>query len=249
MNPLPPPLIKITPSLPPPPKTGGYTKKSPEWQSMGLRQKPTTCSMCAYSQVGTAFVPDYVPSTARLAFVFAHPRKDDVADQKPLSGPWGEVVRKLLIEDLGRGSEEVTIVHTVRCMPRKIATRNGPAYQYPTGHLQRAAEGNCRMYDNSAFRDGLLKDGGLIDWNPTLFLTTLDISTILEVGAFKFLIQQDVKKAWKFADEGERPAVLFGSEVLSLVAGHLTGGAKRWRGSWWSGSWAFEARVRKEGFR
>ena len=106
------------------------------------------------------------------------------------------------------------------------------------------------MYDNSSFKNGLLDTGGIIDWNPTLFLTTLDIDTILEVGAFKFMIRQDVEKAWRFVDKGERVAVLFGSEVLSVVAGHLKGGSKRWRGSWWtSDGWPFETKVRKEGFR
>jgi len=216
---------------------------------MGVRQKPETCKLCAYSQVGSAFVPDHMPEKARVAYIFAHPRKDDCQDQKPLSGPFGEVLRKLLITDLGRAEDEVAITHTIRCMPKRISTRNGPAYQYPVGALQGAAERNCRMYDNSAFREGLLRDGGLIKFDPTLFVITLDTSSILEVGAFKFMVQQDVKKAWRFADVGHRVAILFGSEVLSIVAGHLKGGVKKWRGSYFEGSWPFEAKFRGEGFR
>lgn len=216
---------------------------------MGLRAKPTSCSLCAFSQIGTAFVPDQIPAAAKIAFILPYPRKDDVADQKPLSGPWGAVMRKLLIEDFGRGIEEVAIAHTIRCMPKRLNTRNGPAYQYPTGHLQRSAEGACRQYDNSTFREGLLYPEGLISWAPTLFLTTLSLDSILEVGAFKFMVQKDVEKAWGFADEGEKVAVLFGSEVLSIVAGHLSGGAKKWRGSWWTGEYPFEAKIRREGFK
>ncbi len=252
MNPLK-PLVKIAPAPPllkPPPTAGAVHKKTQEWQSMGVRQKPETCKLCAYSQIGSAFVPDHMPEKARIVYIFSHPRKDDCQDQKPLSGPFGDVLRKLLITDLGRSADDVAITHTIRCMPKRISTRNGPAYQYPTGALQGAAERNCRQYDNSTFKNGLLETGGLIDWKPTLFLTTLDIDTILEVGAFKFMIQQDLKKAWEFVDRGERVAVLFGSEVLSVAAGHLKGGSKRWRGHWWTtDGWPFEAKIRKEGFR
>jgi len=252
MNPLK-PLVKISPAPPllkPPPKAGSVDKKTQEWQSAGVRQKPETCKLCSYSYVGSAFVPDHFPAAPKIAYVFSHPRKDDCQEQRPLSGPFGDVLRKILITDLGRSEDEVALCHTLRCMPKRINTRNGPAYQYPTGAQQGAAERNCRQYDDSAFKNGLLENGGLITWNPTLFLTTLDIDTILEVGAFRFMIRQDVEKAWRFVDKGERVAVLFGSEVLSVVAGHLKGGSKRWRGSWWtSDGWPFETKIRREGFR
>jgi len=206
--------------------------------------------MCAYSQVGTAFVADYVPAGAKIAYIFAHPRRDDVVEQRPLSGPWGALMRQLLITDLGQKVEDVAFVHTLRCMPKRLNTRNGPAYDYPSGYLQGAAEGNCRQYDNSSFKDGLLQPKGLISWTPTLFLATLDVDSMLEITAFKYVIQQDLKKAWKFTEEGERVVVLFGSEVLSIVAGHLKGGSKKWRGHWWTtDGWPFEARVRREGFQ
>ncbi len=211
--------------------------------------KPESCSLCAFSQVSTAFVPDYVPTTAKIAYIFSHPRQSDVQDQKPLSGPFGDVMRKLLITDLGRAEEDVALIHTIRCMPKKVTTRQGPSYEYPTGFLQRAAESSCRQYDNASFREGLLSDSGLIDFNPNLFLVTLDIDSLLEVGAFKFMVQADLKKAFSFVDEGYRVAVLFGSEVLSIQGGHLKGGSKRWRGTFWEGNWAFETKLRKEGFR
>lgn len=194
-------------------------------------------------------MPDFVPPDAALAFVFAHPRKDDVIEQRPLSGPFGAVLKELLIHNFGRELREVAVVHGIRCMPKKINTRNGPAFQYPTGFLQRAAESNCRQYDDSCSADGLLAQTGIISWKPTMFLTTLDIDTMLDVGAFKFMIQRDVRKAWAFADQGEKVAVLFGSEVLSLVAGNLKGGSKAWRGHFWeTDGWPFETKIRKEGF-
>jgi len=251
MNPLK-PLVKISPAPPllkPPPKAGSVHKKTQEWQSAGVRQKPTSCSLCLFSQVGTAFVPDDIPSTAKMVYVFSHPRQADAAEQKPLSGAWGQIIRKLLIEDLGREESEVGLAHVIRCMPKKMNTRSGVGYQYPAGAMQRAAESNCRSYDNSSFREGLLKDGGLIDFAPDVFLVTLDTDSILEVGAFKYMIQQDVKKAWGLVNEGHRVAVLFGSEVLSVVAGFLQGGAKKWRGHFYEGSWPFAAQVRREGFR
>lgn len=217
---------------------------------MGVRQKPETCKLCAYSQIGSAFVPDHFPAAPKIAYVFSHPRKDDCQEQRPLSGPFGDVLRKILITDLGRSEDEVALCHTVRCMPKRINTRNGVRYSYPENALRRAAESNCRMYDDSCSRHGLLDTSGIISWTPTLFLATLDVDTILEVGAYKYMIQQDVKKAWSFADEGQRVAILFGTEVLSIVAGHLTGGSKRWRGTFWECSgWPFEAKLRKEGFR
>ena len=251
MNPLK-PLVKISPAPPllkPPPKAGSVHKKTQEWQSAGVRQKPETCKLCSYSYVGSAFVPDHFPASPKIAYVFSHPRKDDCQEQRPLSGPFGDVLRKILITDLGRSEDEVALCHTLRCMPKRISTRNGPAYQYPTGAQQGAAERNCRMYDNSSFKNGLLTDKGLIDFNPNVFVITLDVSSILEVGAFKFMIQQDVKKAWRLVDEGYRVALLFGGEVLSIVAGHLKGGVKKWRGSYFEGDWPFEAKFRGEGFR
>jgi hypothetical protein len=246
MKPLP-KLVQIAPNLPAPPKTGGRSRYSKEWQSAGVRGKPETCNMCLFSQSGVAFVPDYIPDTAKVVYVFSHPRQSDAADQKPLSGNWGELMKKLLITDLGHKVEEVGLVNTIRCMPPKITTRSGPAYSYPTGSIQRSAESTCRQYDDAAFKDGLLTPGGLITFNPNVFLTTLDIDSMLEVTAYKFMIQRDLEKAWEFAEEGYRVAVLFGSEVLSICAGHLKGGSKRWRGTFWEGFWPFEAKVRKEG--
>jgi hypothetical protein len=250
MKPLP-KLVQIAPNLPAPPKTGGRSRYSKEWQSAGVRGKPETCGQCQFSQVGTAFVPDHMPPTAKICFVLPYPRQSDAMEQRPFSGAWGELMKKLLITDLGRRVEEVGLVNGIRCMPRKVTTRQGTGYEYPSGSLQRSAESCCRQYDSSSFKEGLLSPGGIIEFNPNLVLITLDLSSILEVGAFKFMVQRDVEKAWTFVDEGYRVAVLFGSEVLSLVAGHLKGGAKRWRGSWYeSDGWPFESKIRKErGFR
>lgn len=249
MKPLP-KLVQLAPNLPAPPRTGGFSKTAKEWQSAGVRGKPETCNLCSFSQKGTAFVADYMPSTARIVYVFSHPKQADVIDQKPLAGPHGEIMRKILITDLGHREDEVGLAHTIRCMPQKITTRSGPSYLYPTGSLQRAAESNCRQFDNSSFKEGLLSPGGLIEFDPNLFLVTLDIDTALMIDAYKFMIQRDLETSWSFVDEGHRVAVLFGSEVLSLVAGFLKGGSKQWRGHWWeSTGWPFESKLRKEGFR
>lgn len=228
-------------------KSGAQDKKG-AWQSMGVRQKPETCKLCKYSQVGTAFVADYFPPAPRMAFVFAHPRPDDIAEQRPLSGNWGLAMRSILSEASSIPLEEIALCHVVRCMPpKKYARMGGLEFVWPTGAMKWAAESNCRQYDDSRFRSGVLDSGGLISWQPNVAVVALDLDSVLEVEAYKFMVQKDVEKACRFALRGYRPVVLFGTEVLSIVAGHLQGGSKKWRGHFWElEGWPFEARVREE---
>jgi hypothetical protein len=193
--------------------------------------------MCAFSYKAVGFCPDTVPPLAKVAFVLSAPRQDDVTEQRPLSSSFGAFLRKAFIYDLGYTDADVAIIHVIRCQPPY--SKGDPAY--PTAFLRDAAEGACRQYDDTSSRGGSIIPEGLITWNPNLFIPTLGLGSVIDVAAFRRLIQVDVEKAWRFAEKGHRPCVLFGKEPMELVAKFLHGGPKNWRGHFYSGSWPFKA--------
>lgn len=216
-------------------------KKDEGWKSAGVRKKPAGCEMCAFSQIGTGFCPDWVPSAAKVAFLFSAPRSGDVTNQEPLSSEFGRVVRSVLVEDQGYSWTDVAVFHVIRCQPPLVKGE----LVYPTAFLRESAEAVCRQYDDSRAVEGRFFPEGIISWQPTMFIPTLGMEHFFDVDAFRRLITLDVEKAWRFSTKGERPVVLFGREPMDLAAKFLHGPVKNWRGHFFKGSWPFEAKVYK----
>lgn len=201
---------------------------------IGVIHKPDSCKRCAYAAVGKGFCGDLVPENPIIAFVFDTITKDDVLEQEPLSGAQGYVWKQLLIEELGHSIDDVLVSAAVRCSPPNDI-KGKPAY--PSGFLGKAAELNCRQYDD-----------GLIKFDPNVFLITLHPRTIPTVGAHRVQIQRDVSKAFGFARRGYRPCVLFGEGAAQLYFPYMNnnGGLKNWRGHWWVGESPFKDHERNE---
>lgn len=220
-------------------KLVNISKEKP-WSAPGIRTKPEECKFCRYATIGSGFCPDFYPKSPILGFLLPYPSKDDVVYQRPFSGAMGYYLNKLLIEDLGYKKEDVLIANVLRCMPPW-------AKGYPTGDLRTTAESNCRQYDKKhAYREKLA-DGGLIKYDPNLFLITYSPDKMRSIPAFQRQAVADISKAFRFAAKGYRPLVLMGDEPMELVAPWLVGkgGLKTWRGHWWEGSWPFDGSARE----
>jgi hypothetical protein len=62
----------------------------------------------------------------------------------------------------------------------------------------------------------------------------------METPALRWLIESDIKRAVKRADEGYRPLILMGKEAKELVAPWAKGPVKSWRGHFYPGSWPWQ---------
>lgn len=60
---------------------------------------------------------------------------------------------------------------------------------------------------------------------------------LMKVPAFTRLFKADIKKAFRFVEEGYRPCVLLGDKAMSMVFPKFGGGVKKWRGNFVEGKW------------
>jgi hypothetical protein len=199
-------------------------------------KKPLECRACPLASVGTGFCGDHFPAAPKAAYLFSFPYKDEVIENRCLAGGMGGFLKRFLLDDHGRTEDEVICAHVLRCQPPAAKGR----IEYPSGYLKRASEAACRAYDDRHAEGSAVTTPGIWSWRPDLFIVTLDPGMATEVEAYKYLIREDVKKAWRFVERGRRPCVLFGREALQLVGDFLEGGVKDWRGHYWEvDGWPF----------
>lgn len=219
---------------PPPPPTS----KLSSWCSTGVRKKPDGCKKCPLSLVDHGFVPDEMPLHPKIAVLLERPGQEEVLEQRPLWGKSGKLWMKKLIGACGYGREDVFICNTLRCFNQEN--------KYPTGWLKKQAEGCCRQWDfyHRTPEDGRLEQGGLMGFNPDLFVVTYHPAYVLRTPAFYWPVLRAVEFAFKKAGEGYRPLLLMGDKATFLVApwlqrderGQGMGGLKTWQRHWWTGS-------------
>lgn len=205
-------------------------KKVVGWDSPGVVLKPQHCRLCPLAACGQGFCKDVVPKkpSARVAFLFDMPTRADVREGHPFAGPEGAHWQRLFIEELGYQRSDVLLSTALRC------AQNNDRYgqpMYPREPNRRLAEINCRHYDRE-----------LLAWNPDLFIITFHPRSIRLIGAHCRQIIRDCEKAFRFAQRGYRPAVLFGEGVAELYYPWLrgAGGLKKWRGHFWFGESPFK---------
>ncbi len=103
---------------------------------------------------------------------------------------------------------------------------------YPTGKTREKCEVTCRVYDNRHGVRGKLTPGGLIDFDPNIFLITFSPKDCMKIGAYYRQIKNDLHKVMEFIDKGLRPMVCFGNEPAELMFPHIVGhgSVKAWHG-------------------
>lgn len=236
------PLPKIAKSLPP---VIGPDKKA-EWLSSGVAEKPSGCLACKYSGVGAGFCGDDNPVGKKLMILCSSPTKGEILEQIPWHGPQGWAYTKMFLDSAGIPRSEVFISHVLRCRP-PFKRVGGSSDSYPTGGDRRNAELTCRQFDDAHTYQGSLRSGGIKQFKPDTFLVTFEPEKALEVTAYKRIIQEDIKKAWRFVQAGKRVCVLMGEPAFALLGDGLVdeGGVKNWRGHYWYGTWPYDTMVKQ----
>jgi hypothetical protein len=208
------------------------------WQSSGLLTKPSGCQYCSMKTLGKNFVPDYFPPKAKILFVFSAPEKDDILENRPLSGNLGWYRKEKLITPTGLKSYEYAAAHIIRCYPGKDKFNK---LAYPEKSVRISCEKLCRQYDNRSLIAGELVPQGIVNFDPNVFVLTFGLDMVNAGAAFQHLMISDIKKALATIPKGGRPAVLFGEPAINLFApycfGPGQGGVKTWRGHIFQGSW------------
>lgn len=214
------------------------SSKLSSWTSSGVRKKPEYCRRCPLSIVDHGFVPDEYPENPRIAVLLERPGGDEVLEQRPLWGKSGQLWMKRLVNACGYSREDVLICNTLRCFNQEN--------KYPTGWLKKQSENLCRHWDSyhRTPEDGTLQDGGLLKFDPNLFIVTYHPAYILRVPAFYWSVLRAVEFAFQKAGEGYRPLLLMGDKAAYLMGpwlekderGRGSGGLKTWQRHWWEGS-------------
>lgn len=220
-------------------------KPKDEWRSAGVAEKPSGCAACKYSTIGTGFCGDDNPAGKRLAILCAAATKGEILEQIPWAGPQGWAYTKMFLDEAGIPRNEVLIAHVLRCRPPFQRT-GSQTDSYPTGGNRRNAELSCRQYDESHTHRGVLSPGGIKTFAPDTFLVTFEPEKALEVTAYKRIIQEDIKKAWRLVQKGRRVCVLMGEPPFALLGDGLVdeGGVKNWRGHYWRAQWPYDTMVK-----
>jgi hypothetical protein len=227
----PPPLIKIP-----------VDKK--DWASPGVAEKPSGCNACTYALIGAGFCGDDNPEGKKMLLLCAAATKGEILEQRAWSGAQGWAYTRMFLDSADIPRNEVMVSHVLRCRPPFRRTGSGTD-SYPTGTQRRNAELTCRQFDDSHTYHGEINVGGIKSFAPDTFLVTFEPEKALEVTAYKRIIQEDIKKAWRLVQKGRRVCVLMGEPPFSLLGDGLVeeGGVKNWRGHYWSAEWPYDTMV------
>lgn len=185
-----------------------------------------------------------------MAILCSAPTKGEILEQIPWQGPQGWAYTKMFLDAAGIPRNEVMISHVLRCRP-PFKRVGGVGDNYPTGSDRRNSELTCRHFDESHTYRGDIQAGGIKTFSPTRYLVTFAPENALEVTAYKRVIQEDVKKAWRFVTAGHKVCVLMGEPAFQLLGGGLTemGGVKNWRGHFFDATgWPFDTMSSKPKF-
>jgi hypothetical protein len=209
-----------------------------EWSSSGLLSKPPGCKFCSMYTSGKNFVPDFIPTRAKILFVFSAPEKDDILENRSLAGNLGWYRRNKLFKPLGLNPWDVGLTNIIRCYPGRDKFNK---LAYPSAAQRISCEKLCRQYDNTSSLAGESISHGIINFNPNVFVITFGLDMLMAGAAFQHLMIRDIQKALDTIPNGGRPAVLFGEPATNLFApycfGAGQGGIKTWRGHIFEGSW------------
>lgn len=209
------------------------------WHSGGVKGKPLSCQSCAQHPYTTGFCPDWVGAEPQIAIMLTAPTKDEVNNYSAFDSDMGAFILHRYIYPFGFKKSNLIITNVLRCNQPwdKRYKREG----YPTGTMREKAEITCRMYDDKRAVNGELRDGGLKQFNPNMFLLSLSPKEVKRVPAYHRQILANMAKARKFVDDGYRPLILFGNEAAELFAPYIrgAGGVKGWTGHFWAGDFRF----------
>ena len=229
-------LVKQSKPLPPVIKSDQQP-----WVSSGVSGKPSGCQACKYSTIGSGFCGDDNPKGKKLMILCSSPTKGEIFEQMAWAGPQGWAYTRMFLDTAGIPRNEVFVSHVIRCRPpfKRIGGSND---SYPRGADRRNAELTCRQYDDSHTYRGDILEGGIKVFAPDTFLVTFEPEKALEVTAYKRIIQEDIKKAWRLVNAGRRVCVLMGTPAFELVADGLEdeGAVKTFRGHFWSSAWKYD---------
>ena len=192
--------------------------------TIGKFQKPAQCHQCPAAVKHIGFCPDKIVSGARFAVWAQSPGQSEImrVPPEPLVGQAGFVLENWIIPRAGLQGYPMSKCNTIRCHP--------PGDKYPTGKVRRAAEAQCRQYDQVTPADF---DVTLVTLHPAGVMRT------------KFdplpLIIRDFQRAKMLLDQGKSVLVLMGTEAMDLWAPDLRHpqkgsnyGVTDWRGHYWA---------------
>lgn len=196
-------------------------------------EKPPGCRSCPYDTTGAGFVPTWRGQDPKVAFLLEAPGQEEFYEREPLVGASGKLFFKRFIEPLGYTRNNVILANVLGCRPH--------LNQYPTGQLRHDTERSCRQYDGVQGRKYggtmTLESGGLDGWDPTMFVCTYHPAFILRSWSLLRVLASDIEKAFRFAEQGERPLVLCGDKALSLVLPGVQVGPAKFRGTFGKLDW------------
>lgn len=163
-----------------------------------------------------------------MAIVLPFPSKTEVVNKTCLDSDMGYYILSNFIEPNGLTKDNLVISHVLRC---SLPYKKGKAL-YPTGLIKKNAEKSCRVFDDKHGVKGILKEKGLISFDPNLFILTFNPQDIFKVNAYYRQIQEDIAKACRFVKKGFRPVICMGNEAAKLVCPWIegNGGVKAVRG-------------------
>jgi len=203
-----------------------------DWDSLvhisaGVGAKPQPCRNCVSGYTGQGFCPDSKGTNVKIALLCDHPGAADVVNNAGLTGKGGEIFWTKVAPYVGLTRDDFLISNVLRCRP--------PNNVYPTASHKKNSENMCRMYDNH-----------LVDYDPNLFICTYHPRDIITQFVYLRLLQEDIKRAKTFYEQGYRPLVLMGKNAVQLLYAVPfmpgKGGLRMWRGHYWTGEWPFASK-------
>ncbi len=209
----------------PPRKPSLTSATKTELNVLGVQSKPASCRLlCQYFSVGSGWVPDFIGSRPKVAFMLPHPTGDDSINRSLMTGRGGDSFFKKYITPLGYDREDCIFSAVIRCRPRGNGAKSAKWGTPLTGNTKKMTEESCRHHDVPV----------LGKWNPDLILLTFSLGVVYTEPAFTRLLQRDIAKAFEFAQKGYRPLVLMGNEAGEMFMPFIkgNGGSKGWRGNW-----------------
>ena len=203
-----------------------------------MLQRPSSCELCKGHFLHYGFCPDWYPKNPKLAFLCEAPGADEVDQGEPLIGPTGKMTFNRFVRPLGYGRNDVLAANTIRCRP--------PENMYPTGALAVHMRSKCRQYDDVHGQD--LKAGGILTWNPNLFIITEHPACLFRTPAMTRYVEKHIERAFDLAKQGFRVCVVMGNQAMQVVCPELKGGIRAWHGHIWEGKWPGKDEAPKKGF-
>jgi hypothetical protein len=201
--------------------------------------RPSQCRDCRWGYKTSGFVPPFVGSDPKIAFVLPQPDSQEIISREALDSDRGRHFLRTYCEPYGLEKENLVVKYVLACLsPFDNRTRQRI---YPTSAvLKNQAERACDKYSPLHGKEGHLVPGGIVKFDPDIFVFALDPQDTLRIPAYTRLIQRSVEKGMMFQSLGYRPCVLFGKESVALqfpFVEKVLGGLKAMNGNYVEGKW------------